>query len=157
MLFIGIDPGKSGGIAFNPADQDPTEVNATKMPATERDTWYEINGGSYGKYSDDTFALIEKVGPMPGQGVTSMFSFGRNYGMLRAFLIAAGIPFETVSPQKWQREFGLIVPKSKGLTDTQKKNLHKAKAQELFPHLKITHAIADALLIAKYAQRTWKE
>ena len=149
MLFIGIDPGKSGGIAYIHATGGS---GAEKMPATERDTWATLVGND-----NNTFALIEKVGPMPKQGVTSMFSFGRNYGMLRAFLIAAGIPFETVSPQKWQREFGLIVPKSKGLTDTQKKNLHKAKAQELFPHLKITHAIADALLIAKYAQRTWKE
>jgi len=34
------------------------------------------------------------------------------------------------------------------------KNVSKRRAQELFPEIKITHAIADALLIAEYARRT---
>ena len=34
--------------------------------------------------------------------------------------------------------------------DTAKKNRNKAKAQELHPELKITHAIADAILICEY-------
>lgn len=34
-----------------------------------------------------------------------------------------------------------------------KKNRHKAKAQQLFPAWHITHATADALLIAEYARR----
>jgi hypothetical protein len=33
------------------------------------------------------------------------------------------------------------------------KNVSKARAQELFPALKITHATADALLIAEYGRR----
>jgi hypothetical protein len=33
------------------------------------------------------------------------------------------------------------------------KNVTKRKAQELFPSLKITHATADALLIAEYLRR----
>ena len=33
------------------------------------------------------------------------------------------------------------------------KNVTKSRAQELFPELKITHAIADALLIAEYGRR----
>jgi len=32
----------------------------------------------------------------------------------------------------------------------------KRKAQELFPAIKITHAIADALLIAEYGRRMGK-
>jgi hypothetical protein len=32
----------------------------------------------------------------------------------------------------------------------------KRKAQELFPGIKVTHAIADALLIAEYNRRTSK-
>jgi hypothetical protein len=32
------------------------------------------------------------------------------------------------------------------------KNITKQKAQELFPGIKVTHAIADALLIATYGK-----
>jgi hypothetical protein len=33
------------------------------------------------------------------------------------------------------------------------KNVTKRRAQQLFPQLKVTHAIADALLIAEYGRR----
>jgi hypothetical protein len=37
------------------------------------------------------------------------------------------------------------------------KNVTKAKAQQLFTQLKITHATADALLIAEFARRSRTE
>ena len=154
MLYIGIDPGKSGGIAYV-YDDDATAAVAVKMPATDRDIWLALCCHD----EANTRVAIEKVGPSRGhdngrqQGVSSAFRFGLNYGVLRGCLVASGIPFDVVSPQKWQREFGLVFPKAMGLTSTEKKNRHKAKAQELFPHLKITHAIADALLIAEWARR----
>jgi hypothetical protein len=58
------------------------------------------------------------------------------------------IPFEEVSPVKWQKVMGCL---SKG-----DKNVTKAAAQRLFPDIKITHAIADALLIAEYGRRIKK-
>jgi hypothetical protein len=78
-------------------------------------------------------------------GVVSAFTFGNGYGHLEMALTAAGIPFERVRPQAWQKAMGCM---SKG-----DKNVTKAKAQELFPHLKITHATADACLIAEYGRR----
>ena len=60
-------------------------------------------------------------------------------------LIAAGIPFETVTPAKWQGAMGC---RTKG-----DKNVTKRKAQDLFPGVKVTHAIADALLIAEWGRR----
>jgi hypothetical protein len=43
-------------------------------------------------------------------------------------------------------------------TTTQKKNVHKQRAIELFPperypNVKVTHKTADALLLAEYARR----
>ncbi len=81
-----------------------------------------------------------------------MFSFGRNYGFLRGCLHCLKIPFEEVTPAKWQREFSLLRT-DKAETNTAKKNRHKAKAQQLFPDTNVTHAIADALLIAEYGLR----
>ena len=128
-------------------------MNATKMPATEKDVADKLRYFSADYCGDQTFCLIEKVHAMPGQGVTSMFTFGMNYGALRMALVCHGIPFEAVTPQKWQREFGLVFPRKLGLTPTEKKNRHKARAQELFPSLKVTHATADALLICEYGRR----
>lgn len=144
MRVIGIDPGKSGGLAVI----DPTYCSIFAMKKTEREVadWLREAGRH-----PHRFAYIEKVGAMPGQGVTSMFSFGQSYGFLRGCLISLGIPFEEVTPAKWQREFSLL--KKKGETNTQKKNRHKAKAQQLFPGLKITHATADALLIMEWGRR----
>jgi hypothetical protein len=59
-------------------------------------------------------------------------------------LTAAGIPFTRIRPQVWQKKLGCM---TKG-----NKNITKQKAQELFPSIKVTHAIADALLIATYGK-----
>ncbi len=147
MRYLGIDPGKTGGVAYV---DDAGKYDAWQIPATERDTldlFDELTLGEPGILR----AVIEKVASRPGQGVASMFTFGQNYGMLRAFLVASFIPFEAVPPGTWQKEFALIDPSA---TKTNKKNKHKARAQELFPGIKITHAIADALLIAEYCKRT---
>ena len=96
---------------------------------------------------------------MPGNGVRSMFEFGKNFGMLLTFLHSNYLAFETVTPQTWQREFGLLTNQLKEttgkreFTKTEKKRCHYEKAQELFPHIKMTHALADALLIAEFNRR----
>ena len=79
---------------------------------------------------------------MPGQGVSSTFNFGRNYGMLLMALTAAGIPFTEVTPQKWQ---GIMDCRTGG-----DKNISKRRAQQLFPNTDVHHWNADALLIASY-------
>jgi crossover junction endodeoxyribonuclease RuvC len=142
MNYIGIDPGGSGGIAIIASDLPASfcEVTHKLKDATERDIWHMLAG------AEPAFAVIEKVHSSPQMGVCSAFTFGRSYGFLRGILTASGIPFDEVSPQKWQRAMGCL---TKG-----NKNVSKAKAQQLFPHLKVTHAIADALLIARYAQIT---
>lgn len=145
MIFLGIDPGQSGGIA---AVADGCPPVAWKIPETERDVWSIIQG--YGPAGmAPAFAMIERVHSMPKQGVASSFKFGRSYGFLRGCLVASGIPFEEVSPQVWQKALNC---RSGG-----DKNVTKARAQQLFPTLKITHAKADALLLAEYGRRLWAQ
>jgi hypothetical protein len=148
MIYIGIDPGASGGIA---CIWESGQAEAWKMPETERDVSQLLWQFSRVDHLElnDVFAVIEHVGPMPGNGVTGMFKFGMNYGFLRGLLTAFDIPFDEVRPQKWQKSLGCM---SKG-----DKNITKAKAQQLFPQLKITHAVADALLIAEFARRSRTE
>ena len=149
MTTIGIDPGKSGGVAWITNGKLCVE----KMPETIQDLWKMIDGIAYGSSGlpphQSTFgcckAYIEAVHSSPQMGVTSAFTFGNGFGHLEMALTAAGIPFERVTPQKWQKAMGCL---TKG-----DKNVSKRRAQELFPSIKVTHATADALLIAEYGYR----
>jgi len=140
MNVIGIDPGKSGGIAVV---DDCAGAVAFKLDTTERDVWDTLL--ECRDNLNASVAFIEKVNAFPKQGVSSTFKFGKSYGMLIGMLVALKVRFEYVPPGVWQRNLSCL---SKG-----DKNVTKAKAQELFPSLKITHAIADALLIAEYGRR----
>ena len=141
-LHIGIDPGLSGGIAFIPATGTPW---AHKMPETDKDLM-ELFRDSISLATPK--ALIELVHSSPQMGVKSAFTFGEGYGRLQMALTALGIPYERIRPAMWQKAIGCL---TKG-----DKNVSKRKAQELFPDIKVTHAIADALLIAEYNRRTAK-
>ena len=143
QTIIGIDVGINGGIAWITDGKACVE----KMPDTLQDLWelvvsISLEAGTGGM---GIRAYLEAVSSSPQMGVVSAFSFGRGYGNLEMALTAAGIPFERVRPQVWQKALGCM---TKG-----NKNVSKRRAQELFPDRKITHATADALLIAHYGTR----
>jgi hypothetical protein len=144
-VIIGIDPGKSGAIAWITDGKPCVE----KMPETLQDLWELVQSIAFGGRGLPTpsgcKAYIESVHSSPQMGVTSAFTFGQGFGRLEMALTAAGIPFERVTPQKWQKAMGCMTGGNK--------NISKRKAQELFPQLKITHATADATLIAEYGRR----
>ncbi len=142
-LIGGIDPGLSGGVAFLGGDS----VVAWKMPDTEREVYDLI--AEHAPYLKCVY--IESVHSFPGQGVASSFTFGRGYGFLRGVLVALKIPFVDVSPMKWKKALGINFTAQDSKKD--KKNGSKALAQQWWPKLKITHATAEALLIAEYGRR----
>lgn len=141
-LSIGIDPGMSGGVGFVP---EHGEAWAEKMPETLRDLWDLLS--PFGSIDSDyqAVATLEKVHSMPGQGVSSSFKFGQGFGQLEMALTAAKIPFHYARPQAWQKHMQCLTGGDK--------NVSKQRAQQLFPHLKIIHATADALLIAEYGKQ----
>lgn len=134
-MFLGIDPGISGSIAvvFD-GGQEYIKLNNTEQDIFDFLTEHKAN-----------FACIEKVASSPQMGVKSAFTFGKSFGFLIGILVASKIPFEFVSPQKWQKSMGCMSGGDKNIT--------KSAAQRLFPNAKITHANADALLIAEYCRR----
>lgn len=140
MIYLGIDPGKTGGISVHDGDNITAYAFTRCTPADIYHIFKDVSRG-------DTHALIEKVHSMPKQGVKSSFTFGKGYGFLLGCLTALEIPFEHVSPAIWQ---GFLKCRTGG-----DKNISKQKAQELFPSMKITHAVADALLIGEYLKRTY--
>ncbi len=153
-VYIGIDPGSSGGLV-SVVGWDVIPVDAQPMPKSLSDIWSWVSRQSMCVPGDKwVFAAVEKVGgytkargPQPG---STMFNFGRGYGALLMALTAAGIPYEEVPPQEWQGYYGF--KRDKGESDTAWKNRLKARAQELFPDVKVTLAVSDALLIAAYCR-----
>ena len=144
MTTIGIDAGKNGGIAWITDGKPCVE----KMPDTLQDLWeliQDIYSDTFIRNISTIKAYLEQVHSSPQMGVVSSFTFGNGFGHLEMALTAAGIPFERVRPQVWQKAMGCM---TKG-----DKNVSKRKAQELFPSMKVTHATADALLIASYGTK----
>jgi len=84
---------------------------------------------------------------MPGQGVSSMFSFGRAAGIIEGVLAGFSVPFELIPPATW----------TKSMRTFGGKDGSRQRAQELFPdyaHLfarKKDDGRAEAALLACYA------
>jgi hypothetical protein len=91
-----------------------------------------------------THAVIERVGAMPKQGTSSMFSFGRTVGVIEGVLGALQVPISYVAPQVWQK--AMSVPPGKDGS--------RLRASELMPgyserwRRKRDHGRSDAALIA---------
>lgn len=147
MIHIGIDPGANGAIAI---------VDGTIPPLCHQ--FRDSNIHETARFLSDyraALCCIEEVsagGPAAGvQSARSMFAFGCQYGEIRGILAALEITFRKAKPTAWQAHFNLIRQRKKE-TKTEKKNRHKALAQEIFPSIIVTHATADALLLAKYSE-----
>ena len=144
MIYIGVDPGKSG--AFAAIDKDGQCAVAIPWDAQEF-----IKFARASKHTTMT-ACVEKVGAMPGQGVTSMFNFGKNVGYIEGVLETLGIPYQLVPPQKWKKEFSLGSDKKQSIE----------VCKRLFPDISLRRTdkcrtdddgMAEALLMAEYARR----
>ena len=144
MIYIGIDPGLSGALAMVSEGREAKVVSWD--PEAYRDALAAVSVAN-----EYAVACLEKVSAMPGQGVTGMFNFGKNYGHIIGLLEANGIPYELVTPQKWQREFSV--------TD---KNSSIEVCKRLFPAVSLrknqrckkdNDGMSDALLMAEYARR----
>jgi hypothetical protein len=143
MTVIGCDPGVNGGIAWITDGKPCVE----KMPDTLQDLWELLENIAINAQLDNLkiHAYLEQVSSSPQMGVVSAFTFGNGFGHLEMALTAAGIPFARIRPQVWQKELGCL---TKG-----DKNVTRKRAQELFPAIKCTHAVSDALLIAHYGTK----
>lgn len=167
-VFIGIDPGSSGGFAIITTDGVETYpmiadlgdlwefFKNCKFPLTGVSVYMEQVGGFIGTRAADDGGFGDGKKRNLASAHT-MFVFGRGVGHIDMALAGNRLWESTIhiTPRKWQAEFG-IGPKGKGETQTQFKNRIKAKAVELFPDVKVTLKTADALLIALYGKRIYE-
>jgi len=114
---LGVDPGLAGAIAlWWPSTDDlnqPDDLRVYPIPTltTLRNKkkkreidilrlvqLFDMLGGP-----DIGHAYIELVGAMPGQGVSSMFQFGRGVGILEGVICSSFIPLTRCPPVSWRK------------------------------------------------------
>ncbi len=154
-LFIGIDPGLSGALAFRSGE----EMSVLPMPVLtitkSKGVRRVLDLTALANIIDDktknaarVSVFIERVASMPKQGVASMFSFGESYGAIKGIIAANFLPMTLVTPRTW---------KSK-LKVSSNKDDARYRASQLMPrfaHLwtrRKDDGMAEAALIALYGQ-----
>ena len=146
MMTIGIDPGISGAVV---ALENGAPVEWLRMPVMSGGgKSRRVNTAALAAWIADrapAAAFVEAVGAMPGQGVASMFTFGRAAGAVDGVLGALGVPVTYLTPQAWKRAAGLI---------GKDKDAARGRAVQIWPAWRALdkkgegQALADAALIA---------
>ena len=163
FLQVAIDPGANGGIAWQNLDG---HVQAIKMPGTVAEIRNSLNNIS-GPNQGILRVVLENVGQYrKGNSGPAAAKFARHVGNLEGLLCGMGISQDLpVSPLKWQKIVPSIPKFSKIPIEVQGKERNKILAkrktlrknhikdcmQKMYPDIKVTLALADALGIL-----TWK-
>ena len=114
MIVCAIDPGLSGAIAWISSEGDAL-IHIEDMPVINVNGKNKVNASAMAKLLKDRWAdlvVVEEVGAMKGNGVTSMFNFGYSAGILEGVCAALGCSLRMVRPAVWKRQAG--VPADKG-------------------------------------------
>jgi len=149
---LGIDPGKSGGIAIlGPLGS----VACLPMPATDGDL-IELIRETASNCEDEGWRLVAYVEDVPsycGKNIPSSRAFvlGKHFGFCLGLLEALNADVRLVRPQKWQKT--VAMSRTRGTSQTEWKNKLKGEAQRRWPEIRkqITLKTSDALLILSHA------
>lgn len=109
-MIVGIDPGKTGALAF--VDQDGLLAAVIDMPVVDKVVSAALVAQAIRTWGPSS-AAVELVHSMPGQGVASSFGFGRSYGVVLGVLGALDLPVVHVAPTVWKRGYHLGADKEK--------------------------------------------
>lgn len=148
--MIGIDPGCSGAVVVLQSARCPEPIEWLRMPTLKEGKASRVDCAELVRFLEDFdngHAYVEAVHAMPGQGVSSMFSFGHAAGSVIGVLTAMRIPITLVTPQRWKKAAGLI---------GQDKDAARSRAIQLWPRWSALgkkgegQALADAGLIARF-------
>jgi hypothetical protein len=125
VIIVGIDPGATGGI-FRVACIGDTCVSSEMFESSSdgKLTAEAIRSAVCAGGTKADFAVVENVSSMPGQGLTSTFTFGTRFGIIQGVLHALDIPMVLVRSQKWQKDVGIKLGKEVGLDLPKKKKTY---------------------------------
>jgi hypothetical protein len=144
MKIVGIDPGKTGGLALIENRQ------ISQLEVMPEDSYFLIP--LLERWAPHIIYL-EKAQSMPGNAGARMFNYGQYYGEIIGILKCLKIPFVLVRPQTWTK----IMHKNQRGDDPKIKSRNAALT--LFPNMnflisercrKPHEGLVDAALIAEY-------
>jgi crossover junction endodeoxyribonuclease RuvC len=150
MRLIGIDPGAKGAVALFVADGRFEQVQ--DMPTVKSKGRPRVDAAAFAAMVRKLMpsgAVVEQVASRPGQGVASMFTFGRACGIVDGVLAALQIPVTYVTASQWKG--ALRVPADKDGA--------RARASQLIPQgaecwpKAANEGRAEATLIGLYGVR----
>lgn len=166
---IATDPGKNGGVVWGRTLED---LQWEKIPNTPQGilelytdriflgldcpmsdgddwpvAWVERNTGFMGGIKSSTKRKGEEDSDEGGVSPKAMYSFGINTGHIEMAHLASRFEISYATPIKWMNAARIIRAGKKNMTPTQWKNFLKDAAIERFPHVRVTLANCDALLI----------
>jgi crossover junction endodeoxyribonuclease RuvC len=107
MRLLGVDPGLSGALALVDGDElvdvyDIESADSRLMVAPLLNVL---------AHWEPELAVIERVGPMPRQGLSTTWKFARAYGCVEGVIEATRIPCHEITPAVWKRRVGVSADK----------------------------------------------
>lgn len=140
QAYLGVDPGKSGGLAYMSCE-GLIELRRYTTEAELIDFAENIDR--------NTIVIVEDVPVFVASATSnaSSFKLGYNYGFHVGLFRAYRMPVNLVKPKTWQIGLKGLKPK---MGYTERKRTLRDIASRLYPEQKVTHATADALLILDY-------
>ena len=164
MIVSGVDPGKTGAMVTlfedgsSIVDRVPLRNGPKgKGPRPDYPAWATSWRSSIDFNRPDVF-MMEEVEARPGQGVVSMFSFGKTMGFAMGVILGFEIPVHYERPSIWKAKMGLV-----GFDKSASVSLARELVPSIIPELdrklkgntaEVKHGIAEAALLAYYAVKT---
>lgn len=104
-LICGVDPGKTGAIAFLDAADPTVLVDVVDMPPATGAALGALIRELVADFAphEITAAWVEQVHAMPRQGLSSTWRFAEGYGAILGALGALAVPVHHVTPAKWKK------------------------------------------------------
>jgi crossover junction endodeoxyribonuclease RuvC len=153
-MIVGIDPGVDGAIAWMTDGGDIEDVR--NMPTTKDGKKRIIDCPHLCevlKLTRPDIVVLESVNCRPGQGVSSVFSFGRSLGRIEGVIHTLGLPIEFPTPQRWKKVVleGTDKSKEAAIAYVQRR---WPDAQLIPDGCRVPHdGRADSILLAEFGRR----
>ncbi len=149
---LGIDPGEKGAAVL--IDIDTEKI--IYMTDISKEPEQQLQELLY-SYGNPKHCFIERVGSRKGNSAQAMFTFGENYGAIKAVLRLNKIDFNEVLPQKWQSWCGIYGANSATKNGTKLKAFELCKkvyGSDIFLGARggLKDGRCDALLISLYGK-----
>jgi crossover junction endodeoxyribonuclease RuvC len=151
MKIIAFDPGKIASYAILDTTS-PHRIQVGEVDVVGSGRLVRPCGQHIAELIRDVdCGIVEEVGAMRKQGVSSMFTFGMCVGAILNAIGSHSIPLTLVTPAQWKRSTRIY-----SASDEEVKTLARAYATELWPEhkqifrVKKNHGMAEAALMARW-------